>query len=276
MEEGKSRNVKKANGMYTCFIMLDCKAHTYLASQEFQLHFPEPHLEWLNRTKPPSKFYASFTTETSFFSKNKTKVQYSTDKSINLFFKTHKQILVTTLNKATKHQILQQTLNLLIPRYYPWFHVYFSSINVGNFLKRYDCLLYRLQPSTGTGGSTCGIQQIQQEWAFVTLFNPDHLLGNVLWGGAYTAHSQEDILLQEVTGQDLQMTRTVLTAANKANDVNKQKEEWKHTWISLGKVALNIMVWRAPLGGIVSCSTIRLICGSKPMSSIRSASSKTR
>ncbi len=48
------------------------------------------------------------------------------------------------------------------------------------------------------------------------------------------------------------------------------------TWISFGKVALNIMVWRAPLGGIVSCSTIRLIWGSKPISSILSASSKTR
>lgn len=50
----------------------------------------------------------------------------------------------------------------------------------------------------------------------------------------------------------------------------------QHTWISLGNVALNIMVWRMPLGGIVSCSTMRLICGSKPMSNMRSASSRTK
>lgn len=48
------------------------------------------------------------------------------------------------------------------------------------------------------------------------------------------------------------------------------------TWISLGKVALNIMVWRTPLGGIVSCSTMRRIWGSKPMSNMRSASSSVR
>ncbi|TNN74041.1 hypothetical protein EYF80_015682 [Liparis tanakae] len=31
------------------------------------------------------------------------------------------------------------------------------------------------------------------------------------------------------------------------------------------------MVWRMPLGGMVSCSTIRLICGSKPMSNMRTS-----
>lgn len=51
---------------------------------------------------------------------------------------------------------------------------------------------------------------------------------------------------------------------------------WIFTWISFGKVALNIRVWRFPTGGMVSFSTIRRIWGSNPMSSIRSASSKTR
>ena len=56
----------------------------------------------------------------------------------------------------------------------------------------------------------------------------------------------------------------------------KQMNILLHTWISLGKVAENIMVCLSPICGIVSCSTIRLICGSNPMSSIRSASSSTR
>ena len=48
------------------------------------------------------------------------------------------------------------------------------------------------------------------------------------------------------------------------------------TWISLGKVALNISVCLFPVTGILSCSTILRIWGSKPMSNIRSASSRTR
>lgn len=48
------------------------------------------------------------------------------------------------------------------------------------------------------------------------------------------------------------------------------------TWISLGNVALNISVWRSPALGIVSWSTMRRICGSNPMSNMRSASSRTR
>mmetsp|Transcript_44291 Transcript_44291/g.73469 ORF Transcript_44291/g.73469 Transcript_44291/m.73469 type:complete len:216 (-) Transcript_44291:442-1089(-) len=45
-------------------------------------------------------------------------------------------------------------------------------------------------------------------------------------------------------------------------------------WISRGKVALNMKVCRSR--GMSSCSTMRRICGSKPMSSMRSASSRTR
>mmetsp|Transcript_24684 Transcript_24684/g.53242 ORF Transcript_24684/g.53242 Transcript_24684/m.53242 type:complete len:209 (+) Transcript_24684:901-1527(+) len=47
-------------------------------------------------------------------------------------------------------------------------------------------------------------------------------------------------------------------------------------WISLGKVAENMRVCRSPVRGMFSRSTTRRICGSKPMSSMRSASSITR
>ena len=47
-------------------------------------------------------------------------------------------------------------------------------------------------------------------------------------------------------------------------------------WISLGKVAENMRVCLLPAGGMLSCSTILLIWGSKPMSSILSASSRQR
>ena len=50
----------------------------------------------------------------------------------------------------------------------------------------------------------------------------------------------------------------------------------KITWISLGKVALNNIVCLCPGLGISICSTILRICGSKPMSSIRSASSNAK
>lgn len=56
-----------------------------------------------------------------------------------------------------------------------------------------------------------------------------------------------------------------------------QIEVWeKKTCISFGKVALNNIVCRTPGGGMSICSTIFLICGSKPMSSIRSASSRAK
>ena len=47
-------------------------------------------------------------------------------------------------------------------------------------------------------------------------------------------------------------------------------------WISLGKVAENMRVCLLPGGGMLSCSTMRRIWGSNPMSSIRSASSRQR
>jgi len=48
------------------------------------------------------------------------------------------------------------------------------------------------------------------------------------------------------------------------------------TWISLGKVALNMSVCLSFGPGMLSFSTMRRICGSNPMSSIRSASSNTK
>lgn len=44
MKEGKVK-CKRGQWNVNMFIMLNCIGHTYLASQEFQLHFPEPHLE---------------------------------------------------------------------------------------------------------------------------------------------------------------------------------------------------------------------------------------
>lgn len=160
---------------------------------------------------------------------------------------------------------------------------------------------------------TCSAEQVQQERPLVALLHPHHLLRDVLRGGADSAHCQEDVLLQEIPGQDLEKNKTMyyleslgvisghvikrkhgaalplfffLTSINSLKiaqegfekGINRGRTCWrtKCTWISLGKVALNIMVCRMPLCGMVSCSTMRLIWGSKPMSNMRSASSRTR
>ena len=47
-------------------------------------------------------------------------------------------------------------------------------------------------------------------------------------------------------------------------------------WIDSGNVALNMSVWRSCFGGMSRSSTSFLICGSKPMSSMRSASSRIK
>lgn len=57
---------------------------------------------------------------------------------------------------------------------------------------------------------------------------------------------------------------------------NNQYDFKYQTCISFGNVALNIRVCRTSFGGIASCSTMRRIWGSKPMSSILSASSNTK
>lgn len=50
---------------------------------------------------------------------------------------------------------------------------------------------------------TCGIEKVEQEGPLVGLFHPDHFLGDVLRGGADTAHGQENVILQEITCKDL-------------------------------------------------------------------------
>lgn len=50
---------------------------------------------------------------------------------------------------------------------------------------------------------TCSVEQVQEEGPLVTVLHPHHLLGDVLGGGAHASHRQEDVLLQEVTRQDL-------------------------------------------------------------------------
>jgi hypothetical protein len=52
-------------------------------------------------------------------------------------------------------------------------------------------------------GQVGGVQQVEQEGALVVLLHPDHLLGDVLGGGADAAHRQEDVVIEEVAGQHL-------------------------------------------------------------------------
>ena len=50
---------------------------------------------------------------------------------------------------------------------------------------------------------TCNLNEIKQKRAFIDLLHPYHLLCDVLTSGAHTPHSQEDVVLQEIPGQDL-------------------------------------------------------------------------
>lgn len=61
-----------------------------------------------------------------------------------------------------------------------------------------------------SGGNTCSIEQVEEEGALVILFHPNHLLGDVLGGGTHTPNSQKDVLLQKVTGQNLNNNRMCL------------------------------------------------------------------
>ena len=65
---------------------------------------------------------------------------------------------------------------------------------------------------------------------------------------------------------------TLPTATNMYRVMNSLANRW----ISFGKVAENINVCRSPDMGMPSRSTTRRICGSKPMSNMRSASSRIR
>ena len=50
---------------------------------------------------------------------------------------------------------------------------------------------------------TGSLQQVQEEGAFVHLLHPHNLLCDVLTGGAYTTHRQEDVVVQEIPRQNL-------------------------------------------------------------------------
>lgn len=50
---------------------------------------------------------------------------------------------------------------------------------------------------------TCGIKQVKEEGPFINFLHPDYLLCNIFWRGANTTHSQENVVLQKVTGKNL-------------------------------------------------------------------------
>lgn len=50
-----------------------------------------------------------------------------------------------------------------------------------------------------------GVDEIQQELVFLVLIDPDHLLRDVGGSGADSTDSQENVVLQEVSGQDLDL-----------------------------------------------------------------------
>ena len=54
---------------------------------------------------------------------------------------------------------------------------------------------------------TCRVEQVEQEGALVALLDPHNLLRDVLAGAANTTHSQEDVVIQEVSRQHLEEER---------------------------------------------------------------------
>lgn len=50
---------------------------------------------------------------------------------------------------------------------------------------------------------TCYLNEVKKKGPLVTLLHPHYLLCDVLTGRAYTTHSQEDVVVQEVSGQYL-------------------------------------------------------------------------
>lgn len=66
---------------------------------------------------------------------------------------------------------------------------------------------------------TCGVEKVEQEGPLVGLFHPDHFLGDVLRGGADTAHGQENVILQEITCKDLVVFLLFFLKEKKRNDL---------------------------------------------------------
>ena len=50
---------------------------------------------------------------------------------------------------------------------------------------------------------TRGVEQIEKKRAFVTLFNPDHLLGDVFTRGSDSTDGEKDVIVKEITSQYL-------------------------------------------------------------------------
>ena len=55
--------------------------------------------------------------------------------------------------------------------------------------------------------STMGVEDVKQNRAFVHILNILNLLGNVLRGRTNTSNRQEDIVLQEISGEHLNIAR---------------------------------------------------------------------
>mmetsp|Transcript_28034 Transcript_28034/g.95563 ORF Transcript_28034/g.95563 Transcript_28034/m.95563 type:complete len:302 (+) Transcript_28034:105-1010(+) len=69
---------------------------------------------------------------------------------------------------------------------------------------------------------------------------------------------------------------TVLPTRPTPTHVYRRRNSAASLWIASGNVALNSSVCLLALGGMSLCCTMRRTCGSNPMSSMRSASSRTR
>lgn len=48
---------------------------------------------------------------------------------------------------------------------------------------------------------TSSVQQVKEERPLVALVHPHNFLGDVLAGRTHTSHSQEDVVVQEITGK---------------------------------------------------------------------------
>ena len=51
-------------------------------------------------------------------------------------------------------------------------------------------------------GEAAGVHEVEEEGPLVHLLHPDDLLGDVLRGGAHSAHRQEHVVTQEVPEQE--------------------------------------------------------------------------
>lgn len=65
--------------------------------------------------------------------------------------------------------------------------------------------LLSLDKNQRQGVRTRSIKKIKEEGTFVTLFNPDHLLCDVLTGGSNSTDSEKDVVMKKITSQDLKM-----------------------------------------------------------------------